>query len=67
MVLGVTPTEKSVLALERLLSGETLIAELVSQHNEIFLSNTSSLQWRKGLQGHLGLVVICLPCRSLGL
>lgn len=31
------------------------MAELVSQRNEIFLSNMSGLQRGKGLQGHLGL------------
>lgn len=59
-VLSVTPTKNSVLASEHLQSGETL-AELVSQRDQIFLSNTWGLQKGKGLQGHLGLAVLCLP------
>lgn len=65
-VLGVTPAKNSVLASEHLQSGETL-AELISQRDQIFLSNTSGLQKGKGLQGHLGLAVICLPGCSLEL
>lgn len=58
--LHITQTEKSVLAFRAL-------ADLVSQHNERFLPNISGLQRRKGLQSHLGLIVICLPCCSLRL
>lgn len=39
----------------------------MSQQNEILLSNTSGLQRREGLQGHLDLTVICLCSCSLGL
>lgn len=37
------------------------MAGLVSQQDEILLSNTSGVQRRKGLPGHFDFIVICLP------
>lgn len=69
LVLAVTQTQSSnsFLASRCFQSVQTLEAGLVSQQNEILLSNTSGLQRREGLQGHLDLTVICLRSCSLGL